>query len=63
LDGSLPKNYPARLSEWCCSVSMVREEQKCDRAEPPNTFLEEDHPMTILSKFGSRHEDFDVNFP
>jgi hypothetical protein len=27
------------------------------------TILEEDHPMTILSKFGSRQEDFYVNFP
>jgi hypothetical protein len=35
----------------------------------PDTILEEDHPMTILSKFGSnwatgsRQEDFYVNFP
>jgi hypothetical protein len=36
---------------------------------PPDTILEKDHPMTILSKFGSnwatgsRQEDFYVNFP
>jgi hypothetical protein len=41
----------------------------CQRAEPPDTMLEEDHLMTILSKFGSnwatgsRQEDFYVNFP
>jgi hypothetical protein len=28
-----------------------------------DTILEEDHPMTILSKFGSIQEDFYVNFP
>jgi hypothetical protein len=33
------------------------------RAGPPDTILEEDHPMTILSKFGSRKEDFYVNYP
>jgi hypothetical protein len=33
------------------------------RAGPPDTILEEDHPMTILSKFGSIQEDFYVNFP
>jgi hypothetical protein len=36
---------------------------------PPETILEEDHPMTISSKFGSnwangfRQEDFYGNFP
>jgi hypothetical protein len=39
------------------------------RAGPPDTILEEDHPMTILSKFGSnwatgsKQDDFYVNFP
>ena len=39
------------------------------RAEPPDTFLEENHPMTISSKFfsywanGFRQEDFYGNFP
>jgi hypothetical protein len=39
------------------------------RAEPPENFLEENHPMTISSKFcsywanGFRQEDFYVNFP
>jgi hypothetical protein len=39
------------------------------RARLPDTILEEDHPITILSKFGSnwatgsRQEDFHVNFP
>ena len=39
------------------------------RAEPPDTFLEENHPMTISSKFcsywanGFRKEDFYGNFP
>jgi hypothetical protein len=38
-------------------------------AEPPDTFLEENHPMTISSKFSSykangfRQEDFYGNFP
>ena len=38
------------------------------RAEPPDTFLEENHPMTISSKFcsywanGCRQEDFYGNF-
>jgi hypothetical protein len=32
-------------------------------SEGGTTILEEDHPMTILSKFGSRQEDFYVNFP
>ena len=30
------------------------------RARLPDTILEEDHPMSILSKFGSRQEDFYV---
>jgi hypothetical protein len=39
------------------------------RAEPPNTYLEENHPMTISSTFcsycanGFRQEDFYGNFP
>jgi hypothetical protein len=39
------------------------------RAEPPDTFLEENHPMTISSKLysywanGFRQEDFYGNFP
>jgi hypothetical protein len=39
------------------------------RAQLPDTILEENHPMTIPSKFGSncatgsRQEDFYVNFP
>ena len=40
------------------------------RAGPPDTILEEDHPMAILSNLvpieqlkGSRQEDFYVNFP
>jgi hypothetical protein len=39
------------------------------RAEPPDTFLEENHPMTISSTFcsywanGFRQEDFYGNFP
>jgi hypothetical protein len=39
------------------------------RAELPDTFLEENHPMTISSKFcsycanGFRQEDFYGNFP
>jgi hypothetical protein len=39
------------------------------RAESPDTFLEENHPMTISSKFycywanGFRQEDFYGNFP
>jgi hypothetical protein len=56
LCGPLPKLCPAF--------------QSLDRkAEPPYTFLEENHPMTISSKFcsywanGLRQEDFYGNFP
>jgi hypothetical protein len=45
-------------------------EKKMDRrVEPPDTFLEENHPMTISSKFcsyranGFRQKDFYRNFP
>jgi hypothetical protein len=46
----------APRSLWLCS-------HLGQRAGPPDTILEEDHPMTILSKFGSIQEDFYVNFP
>ena len=52
---------------------MLNQVQLCShhdqRVGPPDTILEVDHPMTILSKFGSnwatgsRQEDFYVNFP
>jgi hypothetical protein len=47
--------------------TMYGDATPCQRAGPPNTILEEDHPMTILSKFGSncatgsRQEDFLLN--
>ena len=49
---------------------IAGKEKKMDRrVEPPDTFLEENHPMTISSKFcsywanGFRQEDFYGNFP
>jgi adenylate kinase family enzyme len=51
------------LAKFGCGGHLDR------RAEPPDTFLEENHPMTISSKFcsywsnGFRQEDFYGNFP
>jgi hypothetical protein len=55
-------------TKLCWNDSWVVLFQNC-RAEPPDTFLEENHPMTISSKFcsywanGFRQEDFYGNFP
>ena len=57
-------------SFWNITQKVLKLKIKIDRrAEPPDTFLEENHPMTISSKFcsywanGFRQEDFDGNFP
>jgi hypothetical protein len=56
--------FSFQMSSWKTFFIQV---QLCShlgqRAGPPDTILEEDHPMTILSKFGSIQEDFYVNFP
>ena len=48
----------------------IADKKKIDhRVKPPDTFLEENHPMTISSKFcsywanGFRQKDFYGNFP
>jgi hypothetical protein len=49
---------------WRTMPEIFSKEGWCQRAGPPDTILEEAHPMTILSKFGSnwatgsRQEDF-----
>jgi hypothetical protein len=52
-----------------CKLSSAVGGHLVRRAEPPDPFLEENHPMTISSKFcsywanGFRQEDFYGNFP
>jgi hypothetical protein len=65
---ALPSRWPPQCS--CVviessfdTVERLQAPGASQRAGPPDTFLEEDHPMTILSKFGSRQEDLYVNFP
>jgi hypothetical protein len=57
-------------SFWNITRKVLKFKKKIDRmAKPPDTFLEENHPMTISSKFcsywanGFRQEDFYRNFP
>ena len=57
-------------SFWNITRKVLKLKKKIDRrAEPPDTFLEENHPMTISSKCfsywanGFRQEDFYGNFP
>ena len=57
-------------SFWNITQEVLKLKKKIDRrAEPPDTFLEENHPMTISSKLcsywanGFRQEDVYGNFP
>ena len=57
-------------SFWNITRKVLKLKKKIDRRpEPPNTFLEENHPMTISSKFcsywanGFRQEVVYGNFP
>ena len=57
-------------SFWNITQKVLKLKKKIDRrAEPPDIFLEENHPMTISSKFcsywanGFKQEDFYGNFP
>jgi hypothetical protein len=45
--GNSHKNLLLRKAKFGCGGHLDR------RAEPPDTFLEENHPMTISSKFCS----------
>ena len=57
-------------SFWNITRKVLKLKKKIDRrAKPPDTFLEENQPMNISSKFcsywanGFRQEDFYGNFP
>jgi hypothetical protein len=50
-----PDEKRARTPRWVIRfTSKLQVKKKIDRkVEPPDTFLEENHPMTISSKFCS----------